>query len=273
MGIPSCRFTVQNHEQFVCTVCLDVSEDPIVVNDCEHIFCRRCIENDGLVKCPTCQEPFKEPKWSELKGLGKRIYLDMKIKCLNPSCDHVLDATNFADHDGNCSITFAVCDECGFKNKRSSNDVHSCAKEIKRQFQLRSNEELLEMKQELKSELEGMWQAREEQFTLKLNQQWQELLIKQRSEMKNELQLQFKQEFKKEFESQLVEQRNELKEKFRAERKRYEDLIAGCVAYRNLFQDWENDPDHHYVRCLKKRDLRDRVCWQIHSIIKAYDEL
>ena len=65
MGIPSCRFTERNHELFTCTVCLDVAEDPVVVTGCEHIFCRKCVEKEEMVKCPTCQEPFKEPKWNE----------------------------------------------------------------------------------------------------------------------------------------------------------------------------------------------------------------
>ena len=104
MGIPSCRFTDRNHEQFSCTVCLDVAEDPIVVNDCEHIFCRKCVDIEGLNKCPSCQEMFKAPKWTNLKGALKRVYLDLKVKCLNSSCDHNMDLSNFDEHDMVCTV-------------------------------------------------------------------------------------------------------------------------------------------------------------------------
>ena len=135
MGIPSCRFTERNHELFTCTVCLDVAEDPVVVTGCEHIFCRKCVEKEGMAKCPTCQQPFKNPKWGEIKGFTQRSYLDLRVKCLNPSCGQVLDANSFAAHDLNCPATFEFCKECGLKSRRGSENEHSCIQVIKDHYE------------------------------------------------------------------------------------------------------------------------------------------
>ena len=145
MGIPSCRFSDRNHEQFTCTVCLDVAEDPVMVSDCEHIFCRKCVDIEGLDKCPSCQEPFKQPKWGSLKGFSKRVYLDLKVKCLNPSCGHDMDTSNFNEHASVCPITFEFCKECGLKSRRGSENEHSCIQVIKDHYE----EKLIQMEQKI----------------------------------------------------------------------------------------------------------------------------
>lgn len=146
MGIPSCRFVDRHHDQFTCTICLDVASNPVAVTDCDHIFCLACIDSDQFEKCPTCQSAFKETKWSGLKGTLKRIYYDLNMKCLNPSCDQPLTTSNYEDHDENCPITFNVCEDCGFKVRRAEGTEHSCVRVLK--------DELAEMKEKFESELE-----------------------------------------------------------------------------------------------------------------------
>lgn len=131
MGIPTCRFVDKAHEHFVCPVCLDVATDPIVVKDCEHVFCRKCIRQDKVngVKCTTCQEEVKCPKYQELKGLSKRCYLDLKVTCRNPGCKQVSDINTFIAHDSLCPI---ICSDCGHK---SFTGVHSCVAVLKDHYE------------------------------------------------------------------------------------------------------------------------------------------
>ena len=143
MGIPSCRFVDRSHDQFTCTICLDVASNPVAITDCEHVFCLSCIGSDQIAKCPTCQAPFTEPKWSELKGALKRIYYDLNVKCLNPSCDQrlttsnnpscdqSLTTSNYEDHDENCPTTFDICKDCEFKVRRAEGTKHSCVRVLK----------------------------------------------------------------------------------------------------------------------------------------------
>ena len=59
MGISRNRFTDRIHEQFVCAICLDVSVDPVVTNDCDHIFCTECTQDAKTSKCPSCRKELK----------------------------------------------------------------------------------------------------------------------------------------------------------------------------------------------------------------------
>ena len=131
MGIPSCRFTDRQHEQFVCTICLDVAADPVATNNCDHIFCRSCLSVSKVVKCPTCQEKLQQPKFNPIQGSIKRIYVDLKIKCINAMCNQSLDIGNYSKHDDNCPLSFATCKDCGHKMKRVQVQLHSCVQSLK----------------------------------------------------------------------------------------------------------------------------------------------
>ena len=73
----------------------------------------------------------QDPKWNEIKGALKRVYADLRMKCLNPSCDKGLTPSDYKYHDENCSITFEICKDCGFKTRRGPNNDHSCIQVLK----------------------------------------------------------------------------------------------------------------------------------------------
>lgn len=99
MGIPTSRFTDVWHEKFVCSICLDVALDPVVVNNCQHIFCRTCINTDGMVKCPTCREPFREPNFLHLDDALMGVYQELNMNCPNPNCHDIpLTITTYQGH-------------------------------------------------------------------------------------------------------------------------------------------------------------------------------
>lgn len=150
MGVPTCRFVDQAHEVFVCSVCLDVATDPILVNGCEHVFCRSCIEQVLVPKCPLCQQDFKNPKYQELNGLSKRCYLDLKVTCLNTGCAYVSDVTGYQDHDLVCPIKFEFCSDCGHKSEIASGSVHSCIAVLKDHYERK----LVQVETKFKSQLD-----------------------------------------------------------------------------------------------------------------------
>ncbi|XP_039620469.1 E3 ubiquitin/ISG15 ligase TRIM25-like [Polypterus senegalus] len=49
---------VESHDRFVCTVCLDILQDPVSLM-CGHNYCFRCVENywdtKGVCECPQCR--------------------------------------------------------------------------------------------------------------------------------------------------------------------------------------------------------------------------
>lgn len=131
MGIPTHRFMDRQHEQFVCSICLDVAADPVATNSCDHIFCRACLSNVKQPRCPTCQQKLQNPKFKPIQGSIKRIYIDLKIRCLNSMCDKSLNIGSFSYHDDNCPISFDICRDCNFKSRRGQRDVHSCVQVLK----------------------------------------------------------------------------------------------------------------------------------------------
>lgn len=131
MGIPTNRFIDRLHEQFVCTICLDVSTNPVVMNDCDHIFCLGCVITNNSTTCPTCRVELKTPPWKEMTGSIKRVYLDLVIKCLNPRCMQRLKVDTFQDHDKNCPTSFNICKDCGYKTAKDKSTHHSCVQQLK----------------------------------------------------------------------------------------------------------------------------------------------
>lgn len=98
---------------------------------------------------------------SELKGINKRCYLGLKIKCLNPVCEVISDVETFANHDKICDVTFKFCQDCGYKSRRGSNDVHSCFQVMKNIYDAKLDQmkednvqTIVELKQEIKSKKE-----------------------------------------------------------------------------------------------------------------------
>lgn len=131
MGIPVCRFSDKSCEAFICAICLEVSIDPILVNGCQHIYCRQCVTGRSITNCPTCQLPLSEPKWLEFEGLMSRIYHAFEVKCLNESCNQLLDIKTYSSHDDNCPVKFNFCPGCNYKYLRGSNGVHSCSEQLR----------------------------------------------------------------------------------------------------------------------------------------------
>ena len=116
----------------------------------DHLFCKACI-GLGVVRCPSCNGKFKDPKWNDIKGALKRVYDDLRMKCLNPSCDKVLVPSDYKYHDENCPITFEICKDCGFKTRRGPNNDHSCIQVLKAE-QVASNKKIGQLEQIIQSE-------------------------------------------------------------------------------------------------------------------------
>ena len=43
MGIDSELMDAKVDEEFICSICTEILENPVEIKDCEHIFCDECI--------------------------------------------------------------------------------------------------------------------------------------------------------------------------------------------------------------------------------------
>ncbi|CAG0890441.1 unnamed protein product [Cyprideis torosa] len=69
----------------LCTICKDLLEDPAEVSGCEHIYCRKCIE-DWLVKNDTCPMDRQKTSKVSLKNMKTEVS-DLKENLLGKEKD------------------------------------------------------------------------------------------------------------------------------------------------------------------------------------------
>ena len=277
-------------------MCLDVAEDPIVVTDCEHIFCKKCVDIEGLIKCPSCQERFKEPRWTSLKGVLRRVYLDLKVKCLNPSCDYDMDISNFKEHDLVCPITFEFCKECGLKSRRGAENEHSCIQVIKdhyegklEQLEQKTEEKMAEkmakmkeqLEKEMKQEIANNQKQLKEELTQNMGLNVEEVMkLKLKNELEQkltEMQKQLEQKMEQKMEEKMAKLKEQLdgtEEKLKKERQRYEDFIALAVTGRNGFNDEKiSDLNSSNVRYFRDPNVPWDTPSQIRDIKAILDKM
>ena len=78
---------------FTCLICLDLIEDPVVLKNCEHYFCRACI--GGIVRhgnptCPECRNPFNPEVDIGNARLMRMMVGDVQLKCPYNRCEKIV---------------------------------------------------------------------------------------------------------------------------------------------------------------------------------------
>lgn len=83
MGYDVDKFVGEVHDSFICGVCLDVLEDPVMIKECEHIFCRECITQilESRKPCPQDRKAFDSASLVKPYRLFFQFYDSLKIHC------------------------------------------------------------------------------------------------------------------------------------------------------------------------------------------------
>ncbi|XP_052407058.1 tripartite motif-containing protein 16 [Carassius gibelio] len=107
-----------DREQFICSVCLDLLQDPVTV-PCGHNYCKKCItdvwdfDQKGIHRCPLCK-----PSFTPRPGLGKNLVIAEMVEKLKKTRSQA--AAPASVHTGSGDVQ---CDSCtGIKQKA----VKSC---------------------------------------------------------------------------------------------------------------------------------------------------
>ena len=109
--VPQCPDDVP-HDIF-CGVCHEIATDP-ALTPCDHMFCRSCILEalSHRPECPCDRRPLEEYRLEPIKGILKRIWESVRVKCPNDGCDWVGTVSNYTAHAGSCGT--AVVQAAGF---------------------------------------------------------------------------------------------------------------------------------------------------------------
>ena len=126
MGIDVRRFVGNIHEPFLCYVCLDVVDDP-VVTPCDHIFCKSCFKGND---CPTCRTPVITVK--AMNRILEQVYGLLPMTCLARNCLTRITISNYGSHDYSCPRLTYHCRTCECNNISAKDCLnHDCIKYLK----------------------------------------------------------------------------------------------------------------------------------------------
>eukprot|EP00742_Colponemidia_sp_Colp-10_P009117 GILJ01009917.1.p1 GENE.GILJ01009917.1~~GILJ01009917.1.p1 ORF type:complete len:319 (-),score=16.44 GILJ01009917.1:305-1261(-) len=128
MGIAVERLLVTPDDSFICGICHDVVENP-VVTPCLHLFCELCIRRwqactaNAIQTCPLCKQdlprrlscpPFLSYFWNRI--LVKCVYSEL-------GCTYVCENLLISQHEFSCSFGPILCPSTGCEQRILQQDL------------------------------------------------------------------------------------------------------------------------------------------------------
>ena len=135
MGYEVELFLSQVDQEFLCSICLSVFEEPVQV-PCGHVFCRRCITKWVLYhkSCPVDRSYLQLTDMTRIAIPFKNILDRLEIKCRFQGCDQVSTLSRIVSHIDNCPFNpdpEVTCHLCTLTFLRSQKDDHPCSPLLK----------------------------------------------------------------------------------------------------------------------------------------------
>lgn len=154
MGYDIKRFRESDvNEEFICPICQDVLEDPVLVENCEHLFCRQCInkwlQTSKTKLCPIDRIEINESTLRPPQRSFRNLITSLLISCdfqIN-GCEEWVKIEELSTHAMNCVFNPVVMNQeiecpsgCGATVKRCGLiDNHNCVTFLKDDIQDKNN--------------------------------------------------------------------------------------------------------------------------------------
>ena len=139
MGFDVDRFVNNIDEELRCQICFGVLQDPLQAVECEHTFCRVCI-NEWLKNSPSCPVDRNQLRANQLQQIPRivrnlinhlQIYCDFKVK----GCEQVVMLEELESHKLRCSFNPEIPIECpkycGAFVPKNRLTEHDCIRELR----------------------------------------------------------------------------------------------------------------------------------------------
>lgn len=155
MGFDLDRFVNPDNidDELKCGICRGVLQDPLFLEECQHSFCKLCIEEWFKVsttqKCPIDRNIVLRRKIKPLRPLNNLLRkLKMKCNFASNGCEISVSMENLAQHMDVCQFDptkMILCERgCDLMIRRSKYLNHDCLAEVKNR--LTSLQQALEAK-------------------------------------------------------------------------------------------------------------------------------
>ncbi|NXE01368.1 TRI27 protein, partial [Chaetorhynchus papuensis] len=74
-------------DELTCPVCLEYFNDPVLVAECGHNFCRACVtqcweDSARRLCCPQCREPVPQRLFRPNRSLGNIVHIPLRLYCV-----------------------------------------------------------------------------------------------------------------------------------------------------------------------------------------------
>eukprot|EP00742_Colponemidia_sp_Colp-10_P004569 GILJ01004876.1.p1 GENE.GILJ01004876.1~~GILJ01004876.1.p1 ORF type:complete len:453 (+),score=31.26 GILJ01004876.1:1316-2674(+) len=110
----------------LCPICLHLFREPVELNECEHVFCRTCLEGAlGGGVCPICQDSITEKSVRRAHRFVINRVDAVQVRCTN-GCGIAISFGRLKTHvDTECEQRLILCpDGCGSRVKVSDVTSH-----------------------------------------------------------------------------------------------------------------------------------------------------
>ncbi|CAB4009627.1 E3 ubiquitin- ligase PDZRN3-like [Paramuricea clavata] len=112
-GLDMERFATTIDRNFICSICSNVLEDPVLCQNNHHCFCRGCITKylENSQRCPTCSDELTVETLAEPQRMVKRMLNELNIRCVyvDRGCQEILQLQHLVSHEATCGFTPAIC--------------------------------------------------------------------------------------------------------------------------------------------------------------------
>ena len=111
------RFATTISRNFLCLICFNVLNEPVLCPRNHHCFCRACITKhlENYQRCPTCADELTVETLIEPPRMVKDYINELKIHCVynDRGCQEIVQLQHLDQHEATCGFTPAVCTNQG----------------------------------------------------------------------------------------------------------------------------------------------------------------
>jgi len=166
MGIDTGLAIDQLEDEFVCSICHDILQDPVMISRCEHYFCGSCIRQwiQANSVCPKDRDPAEEAGLAQPCRFFRNKLADVRLRCQFSECNAETTHAGFERHKNQCRHNpdaWMECEFCQGKHMKDEEDTHknSCVPFLRDTIDKKESE-----KKELEMEFRRKREADKKQY-------------------------------------------------------------------------------------------------------------
>ncbi|XP_039270136.1 E3 ubiquitin-protein ligase NRDP1-like [Styela clava] len=139
MGFDLMRFSGRVDEELMCVICGGVLEDPVMVEECEHCFCKCCIEAwlQRQQTCPVDRSQLQTQHLKPVPRIMRNMLGRLTLMCENRKygCATIVRLDQLLSHQTECDFNpkkpIQCTRGCGVVVPKDEMSDHNCIRELR----------------------------------------------------------------------------------------------------------------------------------------------